>query len=329
MIDPLSMIYSSDPSLSISQLKAEDYDPSLDTEKRQTYCEKHKIWGLTMLSPQYPKKFREWYAPFVFYYQGNLELLNQMSLGIVWPRNPSDYGTKVLEHFFSCAQHYHLVTVSGFAKGIDQQAHQLSLQHHLPTIVVLGGGFQHYLRSWDRLFLEQIVAEGGLILSEFKLGFQPTTWSFPQRNKLIARLSDFLFLPEAREKSGSLITSEFAYQMGKSIVSVPAPIFSPSSAGIFTKMHEKKLKLITDFDGWLSQHFTLWASPISTKPTELNSSQVQLLSYFEQEEIRSLDALLPQSWLSYQALLQEMSFLEMHFYLEEIHPGIYRRKKIS
>ena len=64
-----------------------------------------------------------------------------------------------------------------------------------------------------------------------------------------------LFLPEAREKSGSLITAEFAYTMKKSVYSVPAPIFALQSAGIFSKMNEKKLKLITDFDSCLNGHF--------------------------------------------------------------------------
>ncbi len=66
-----------------------------------------------------------------------------------------------------------------------------------------------------------------------------------------------LFLPEAREKSGSLITAEFAYMMKKPVYSVPAPIFAPQSAGIFSKMNEKKLKLITDFDSCLNDHFLL------------------------------------------------------------------------
>ncbi len=59
MIDPLSMIYSTDPSLTISQIKAGNYDHNLNTEKRQAYCEKYKIGGLTFLSPDYPKKLRE------------------------------------------------------------------------------------------------------------------------------------------------------------------------------------------------------------------------------------------------------------------------------
>lgn len=327
MIDPLSMIYSTDASLTISQIKDGNYDHNLNTEKRQAYCEKYKIGGLTFLSRDYPKKFREWYAPFIFYYQGNLELLNQASLGIVGPRKPSEYGIKVLEHFFDAAKQYHIVTISGFAKGIDQKAHELSLKYQLPTIVILGGGFQHYLRDKDHIFLEQIVAEGGLIISEFKLGFQPTFWSFPQRNKLIARLSDFLFLPEAREKSGSLITAEFAYHMGKKIISVPAPIFSTTSAGIFSKMQEKKLELITDFDLRLKDFFPLWSLPQQKQSPDLNAFQIALLSHFIDQKEIEIEQLLPKTQLSYERLLQELTLLEMSNTLEEVHPGSYRKKK--
>lgn len=104
---------------------------------------------------------------------------------------------------------YDVVSVSGFARGIDQKAHQLSL-HGIPTIAILWWGLSHYLRGADRHFLEKIVDNGWLVLSEFKLWFTPTKWSFPQRNKLIAMISQMLFLPEAREKS-CLITAEFAH----------------------------------------------------------------------------------------------------------------------
>lgn len=97
--------------------------------------------------------------PYLLYYQGNLQLLTQPIIGVVGPRLPSSYAIQVTEVFFSKAQSYHLVSVSGFAKGIDQKAHQLSLQYHIPTIAVLGGGFQYYLNGRDRSFLEEIVQQ--------------------------------------------------------------------------------------------------------------------------------------------------------------------------
>lgn len=74
-----------------------------------------------------------------------------------------------MQALFLQAYKYDLVTISGFARGVDQQAHQLSLKYQIPTIAVLGGGFQHYLRGKDRDLLTQIVKNGGLVISQFKL----------------------------------------------------------------------------------------------------------------------------------------------------------------
>jgi DNA processing protein len=111
----------------------------------------------------------------------------------------SPYAGQVMKALFQQFQNINLVTVSGLARGVDQECHQLSLQHNIPTIAILGGGIKRYLQSSAKNLITSIVEKGGLILSEFKLDFKPTKRSFPQRNRIIAGLSDLLFLPEARE----------------------------------------------------------------------------------------------------------------------------------
>lgn len=327
LLNPLGLYYSAQEDLSLSQLKKWEFDTGISTEKIQAYCEKYQIWCLVQWDESYSSIINRYaQLPFLLYYQGNLDILNQKILGVVWPRKPSEYWIQVLELFFEKAAHYQLVSLSGFAKWIDQKAHQLSLSHHLPTIAVLGWGFQHYLQGSDRHLLSEIVKNWGLILSEFKLWFTPTKWSFPQRNRLIARLSEMLFLPEAREKSGSLITAEFAYTMKKPVYSVPAPIFAPQSAGIFSKMNEKKLKLITDFDSCLNGHFWLRGKVPVWTSLALSEVQNQLLTFLSQQWDMSLDMLLPHFNLGYQQLLQELTFLEMNKKIDEVWPGIYRKK---
>ena len=330
-LDSLALHYSSQEALTLSQLKAGDFDPNYDLGKRKSYCEKHQIGAITQENKAFPLKAKAFsHSPFVLYYQGNLELLQCPSLGIVGPRMPSEYGLQVMEALFSVANRYKFITISGFARGIDQQAHQLSLSHKIPTLAILWGGFKHYLRSKDRELLAKIVDAGGLVLSAFKLWFEPTKRSFPQRNKLIAGCSDLLFLPEAREKSGSLITAEFAYQMGKSVVSVPAPLFAPQSAGIFSKMNEKKIQLITDFDACLGNYFSLrgeqgsWTLS-SLSMADLTQQQVQIFQTIAEQGEMSLEQLMGKG-LSYQELLQELTFLELKKWIEEFQPGKYRKK---
>ena len=106
-----------------------------------------------------------------------------------------------METLFTHVHNYELVTISGMAKGIDQLCHTLSIEHSLPTIAVLGGGLGRYSKRPERMMIQKIVDTGGLVLSEFRLGDQPTNYSFPQRNRIIAGISDVLFLPEAGKKS--------------------------------------------------------------------------------------------------------------------------------
>lgn len=330
-LDPLALLYSDKKTLTISDLKTGNFNPNFPHTEREHYCQKHQIGAVTLGKSEFPQRIAMLKnPPFILYYQGNLELLEKPSLGIVGPRMPSDYGLQIMDAFFATANHYHLITISGFARGIDQKAHQLSLTHKIPTIAILWGGFEHYLKSRDRELLAQIVAEGGLVLSEFKLWFEPTKWSFPQRNKLIAGLSDVLFLPEAREKSWSLITAEFAYNMHKPIFSVPAPLFSPQSAGIFRKMNEKKIQLITDFDTCLSRYFSPHEENIPwklnwTPKANLSDEQLQIFQTIAEQWEISLEQLIGNGF-AYQELLKELTFLEMSKRIEEFQPGRFRKK---
>ena len=83
--------------------------------------------------------------------------------------------------------------------------------------------------------------------SEFPLDFEPTNRTFPQRNRLIAGLSDVLFLPEAREKSGSLITADFALKMNKPVYVVPNQLFSKNGVGSNQLISRGQVRMLTDF----------------------------------------------------------------------------------
>ena len=168
----------------------------------------------------------------------------------------SPYADKVMEALFQQAQHLNFVTVSGLARGVDQKCHLLSLQYKLPTIAILGGGMRRYLRSSAKKLIETIVENNGLVLSEFKLDFKPTKRSFPQRNRIIAGISDVLFLPEAREGSGSLITANFALEMKKEIFVAPNQLFSSNGLGSNQLIQTKQVQLLTDFQQILKKFDT-------------------------------------------------------------------------
>lgn len=327
----LAAIYSSDPKLTFTDLKKGDFSSDIDTSAVEQYARNHEISAVSQLDLDYPNRLKnQTSSPFLLYYQGDLSLLSRALLWLVWPRNPSDYASQVMQALFLQAYKYDLVTISGFARGVDQQTHQLSLKYQIPTIAVLGGGFQHYLRGKDRDLLAQIVKNGGLVISQFKLWFEPTKRSFPARNKLLAQLCDVLFLPEAQQKSWSLITTEFAYQFKKPVYSVPAPIFAQQSAGIFTKMEEKKLTLISDFTHCLDAHFQLRGEGSQEQQTQWSFSfdnfpplQRQILEFLKSHWESSIEALMQEIKLEYAALMQELTLLEMDALIDQTRPGYY------
>lgn len=106
--------------------------------------------------------------------------------------------------------------------------------------------------------------------------------------------------------------------MGKPVFSVPAPIFSPQSAGVFTKMNEQKIQLITDFDACLQKHFPQKGAVLQIEKTSLTDRQIELLQHLEKQGDSSLESLLAYTHLSYGELLQELTFLEIDKQIQEI-----------
>lgn len=251
------LVYSLDEKLTPAQIrKADDFlDFFLDAgnqasaEKLKSRMDQHNIIWLLDDDPNFPHHLHSVSnPPSIIYALWNLDILKNQILWIVWPRDMSEYANQVMQALFTQIADSNIVTVSWMARGVDHLCHQLSIGYHLPTIAILGWWLRYYRNSSARSFMEQIIQNWWLILSEFKLDFQPTAWSFPQRNRLIAGLSEALFLPEAREWSWSLITADFAYQYHKPIFVVPNPIFSENWIWSNYLVTSWKANLLSDFN---------------------------------------------------------------------------------
>ena len=128
---------------------------------------------------------------------------------------------------------YPIVIVSGLALGIDSIAHREALRAGLITLAVPGSGLHPNVLypASHRQLSEKIVTAGGVLLSEFEPDFRATPYSFPQRNRIMAGLSDAVLIVEAELKSGTLITSKFATEYNRDVLTIPGSIFSKNSAG--------------------------------------------------------------------------------------------------
>ncbi|NLC89068.1 MAG: DNA-protecting protein DprA [Clostridiaceae bacterium] len=180
----------------------------------------------------FPRRLQEIDScPSLLFGQGeNWDILNFPSLiSVVGSRTPSHYGMEVTRCLARDLAQAGVVVVSGGAVGIDTLAHRHTLAAAGRTCAVLGSGLNRPYPHSNKSLFSQICSEGGLVISEFLLDEPPKKQNFPQRNRLIAALADALVVTEAGEKSGTLITADFAADYGREVFAVPGSVFSGRS----------------------------------------------------------------------------------------------------
>lgn len=169
--------------------------------------------------------------PPVLFVRGNVAALRQPQIAMVGSRHATPGGCQLAKQFASVLAQAGYVITSGLALGIDGAGHEGALAVKKATVAVLGTGVdQVYPRSHLRLS-EQILQEGGAIVSEFPLGARPCAHHFPRRNRIIAGMSLGVLVVEAALRSGSLITANFALEQGRDVFAIPGSIHHPLSKG--------------------------------------------------------------------------------------------------
>lgn len=180
----------------------------------------------------YPALLKTLYHPPPFLLcKGNLSLLESQCVGIVGSRKMTQYGKDVTSAIASAIAANGITVVSGFAQGVDTVAHREALLRDGRTIAVLGSGLNRIYPKTNAQLYSQFLESGGLIVSEFLIDTKPDAMNFPKRNRIIAGLSSALVVTEAHEKSGALITAEFALENNRDVYAVPGSILSDASSG--------------------------------------------------------------------------------------------------
>jgi DNA processing protein len=156
--------------------------------------------------------------------------LAEPAVAVVGARSCSSYGRSVTRSLARDAAAAGLVVVSGMARGIDGEAHRGALEGGGRTVAVLGCGIDRDYPA-AHVELSRRIGENGLVVSEYEPGIEPAPWRFPARNRIIAGLCRATIVIEARERSGALITADFALEEGREVLAVPGEITSGLSAG--------------------------------------------------------------------------------------------------
>lgn len=252
--------------------------------------------------------------PRQIYCRGNMKLLSSFCIGVVGTRKLTAYGKEATEKIVSDLSGHDITIVSGLAMGIDAIAHQTALDAGLTTIAVLGSGIDDnciYPRVNFKL-AKEILNNNGLIVSEYKPGFQANEKTFPQRNRIISGLSMGVLVVEAPEKSGALITTSFATEQNRDVFAVPGNIFSPNSKGPNTLIAKgaKPVFSAEDIVGTYYQNLKLkldYKTNISTK----NPIEKQILAILDEKGELSGDEIIIKTGLDVSQVIATLSMLEI------------------
>ncbi len=171
--------------------------------------------------------------PMLLFVAGDVTLLRDMktALAVVGARKASVYGKTVTDRIVGYAAVAGVTIVSGMALGIDGAAHRAALTAGGRTVAVLGSGINVPYPRENYDIYHDIVKGGGVVVSESGLDVAPEAFRFPYRNRIISGMSDGVFVVEAREKSGSLITADQALEQGRDVYALPGRITDAASAG--------------------------------------------------------------------------------------------------
>ena len=240
------------------------------------YMKENNIDIIHIYEEGYPQILKEIYDPPIsLYIKGNKDILNNKNIGIVGCRKCTDYGKKAAKYFAYNLAKENINIVSGLAKGVDSYAHLGCLSSYKEkqnceklhsdggennynggkqnsdcgkTIAVVGNGLDMIYPKENIELANEIIKSGGAIISEYPCGTKPDKMNFPARNRIISGISSGIIVVEAKEKSGTLITVDFALEQGRDVFVVPGNINSINSVGTndLIKQGAKTATIYTD-----------------------------------------------------------------------------------
>lgn len=180
------------------------------------------------------------------WWRGAIELAeSEKIVAIVGSRRMSRYGIQVLSEIVPKFVESGYVTISGFMYGIDTEVHRLTMESGGKTMAVLGYGIERQYDIEENSMYQQMMANGGLVMSEYPGTTRGQVWTFPQRNRIVVGLADMVVVVEAGVKSGSLNSASWANRMGKPVFAVPGSILSETSMGSNILISEGKAISLT------------------------------------------------------------------------------------
>ncbi|MBX7180604.1 MAG: DNA-processing protein DprA [Bacteroidia bacterium] len=225
-------------------------------EKELKFIEKNDIQTYYFLDENYPRRIKELDdSPVLLFGKGNLQLNSDRVISIVGTRNATEYGKLMTSKIVEELAPFQPLILSGLAYGIDIAAHKAALDIGLQTVGVVGHGLDTLYPSLHKPIAEKMMENGG-VLSAYpsKTSIDPN--NFPDRNRIVAAMTDAVLVMEAGASGGALITANFASEFKRDVMAFPGRSIDPFSAGCNDLIKKGKAKMvesskeIADILGW-------------------------------------------------------------------------------
>lgn len=255
--------------------------------------------------------------PTCLYVRGDTleDILQKPRIAIVGSRKVTPYGKHITQLFASELAKRGVVIVSGLALGVDSIAHAAALDAGGVTMAVLPGSVTNIYPRTHQQLADRMVAQGGVLLSEYQTGAPTFPFNFVHRNRLVSGISSALLVTEAAAHSGTMHTAQFAQEQGRQVFAMPGPITNPQSAGT-NALIQRGAQLVTDAD----QILAALGITKQSRATLLmrDSPDEQVLIDLLQSGISDGGELLAQSGFSAAKFAQVMTMLEIEGVIKPI-----------
>jgi DNA processing protein len=304
----------------IAEAKQKDW-----ASKELERAEKLSIQPVHFEHDSYPDALKHIYdPPPLLYVRGNLPM-SERAIGIVGTRDASDYALKFSEGLARDLAQANVTVISGLALGIDSAAHRGAVSvEQGQTVAVLGSGVDVIYPKQNQALAKRIEEGHGAVISEYPIGTGPTATNFPGRNRIINGLSKGVVVVEAGEKSGALITADYALEEGRTVFAVPGRVGDSKAKGTLNLIKQGAV-LVQSVEDILNEFG--WSQILTKTPEKVLelSPQEQLIVKALSHGPLLLDDLLGQTGLHVSELLKWLTLLELRGVTKQLPGGRYTK----
>lgn len=300
-------------------------------KKEYEKLQEQRIRVIYYYEKEYPKRLIQIAdPPYALYVKGQLPEETIFSVAIVGARKCTSYGEKYACEFAQKLAEQGVQIISGMAYGIDGVAQRGALFGGGRTFGIMGNGVDIcYPRSHIGLYTD-ILEQGGGIISELPPGTKPLPIHFPKRNRIISGLSDIVLVMEAKEKSGSLITADFALEQGRDVYALPGPIDSMLSLGCNHLIRQGAGMLISP--EYLIEEIGILTKKVQSETAESVNSEKKVLESVENLVYstfavcsKSVSEIIEETGLSPEQVIRTLTMLEISGYIKMISKDHYMK----